>query len=204
MKTRPKALFVDVGGVLLTNGWDRKGRELAAKTFKLDLEEMETRHHLTFDTYEVGKLSLHDYLERVVFYKKRSFSESAFEKFMYSQSRAYPEMVELIRQLKAKYKLKIVVVSNEGRELTEHRIEKFKLNHFVDFFISSCFVHLRKPDTDIYHLALDVAQVALEEILYLDDRELFVQVAQSLGIKSHHHIDYKTTKKRLAKEGLIV
>ncbi len=203
-KKQATALFIDVGGVLLTNGWDRKGRELAAKTFNLDLEDLEARHHLTFDTFEVGKLSLHDYLQRIVFYKKRSFSESTFEKFIYSQSKAYPEMIELICKLKAKYNLKIAVVSNEGRELTEYRIKKFKLDRFVDFYISSCFVHLRKPDTDIYRLALDIAQVDKEELLYLDDRELFVQVAQSLGIKSHHHMSYKTTVQALDKAGLII
>ena len=203
-KNRVTTLFVDVGGVLLTNGWDRQGRKLAAETFNIDLEDMEARHHLTFDTFEVGKLSLHDYLKRIVFYKKRSFSESAFENFIYSQSKAYPEMLELLSKLKAKYKLKIAIVSNEGRELTEYRIKKFKLNRFVDFYISSCFVHLRKPDVDIYRLALDIAQVDLKEVLYLDDREMFVQVAQSLGIKSHHHIDYKTTIQALAKAGLTL
>jgi putative hydrolase of the HAD superfamily len=195
-------LFLDVGGVLLTNGWDRHARELAAKTFQLDLADLESRHNLTFDTYEIGKLSLNEYLKRVVFYQKRSFSPSSFKKFMLAQSEPYNDMLKLMAQLKAKYDLKILVVSNEGLELTEHRIKKFRLGSFVDFFVCSCFVHLRKPDADIYRLALDIAQVPVEEVLYIDDRPMFVQVAQTLGIQGICHKDILSTKNALQKHGL--
>ncbi len=196
------ALFIDLGGVLLTNGWDRHSRELAAQTFNLDRKEMDERHHLTFDTYEAGKLTLDQYLNRVVFYEKRDFSEQEFRDFMYSQSKAYPEMVDLVRTLKAQYKLKIAVVNNEGRELNEHRIQAFKLNSFVDFFISSCFVHVRKPDPDIYRIALDIAHVPPEQVAYLDDRLMFVQVSETLGIRGIHHVDYASTSSKLAALGL--
>lgn len=195
-------LFLDLGGVLLTNGWDRKSRELAAETFQLDRKEMDERHHLTFDTYEVGKLTLEQYLSRVVFYEKRNFTEQEFRDFMFAQSKSFPEMLDLIRTLKAQYKLKIAVVNNEGRELNQHRIENFKLNSFVDFFISSCFVHVRKPDEDIYRIALDIAHVPPEQVAYLDDRLMFVQVAQSLGIRAVHHKDHASTTAKLASMGL--
>ena len=195
-------LFLDVGGVLLTNGWDRQNRLLAAQTFHLDYDEMESRHHLTFDTYEVGKLSLDEYLHRVVFYTKRYFTQAEFEEFMFSCSTRLPEMIEYITELKTKHHLKVVVVSNEGRELTEYRIKKFKLAHFVDFFVSSCFVHLRKPDVDIYRMALDIAQVNPENVIYIDDRRMFVQVAQGLGIEGICHRDYLTTREHMEKLGL--
>ena len=198
------ALFIDVGGVLLTNGWDHNSRLLASTTFGFDLEEMESRHRMTFDTYEIGKISLEDYLNRVVFYQKRSFTQKQFQEFMFAQSKPFPGMIDLIRTLKAEYNLKIAVVSNEGRELTEHRIKAFKLNQFVDFFVSSCFVHLRKPDADIFHLALDLAQVPREQVLFIDDRALFIQVGESLGIPSLHHTDEKTTRAKLAALGLVV
>src|SRR5580692_9198566 len=154
------ALFVDIGGVLLTNGWDHQARKRAVRMFGLDLDEMEDRHHLTFDTYEEGKLTLDEYLSRVVFYQKRSFSRAQFRKFMFAQSKPFPEMIELVRRLKSKYGLKIAVVSNEGRELNAHRIQTFKLDSFVDFFISSCFVHFRKPDEDIVRMAYGPNHVA--------------------------------------------
>jgi putative hydrolase of the HAD superfamily len=111
-------------------------------------------------------------------------------------------MIELVRTLKAQYKLKIAVVNNEGRELNQHRIEHFNLNGFVDFFISSCFVHVRKPDEDIYRIALDIAHVPPEQVAYLDDRLMFVQIAETLGIRGIHHTGYSATTAKLASLGL--
>jgi putative hydrolase of the HAD superfamily len=204
ISARVTALFLDVGGVMLTNGWDRKSREAAAKKFNLDLDELNDRHRMTFDTYESGKLSLDEYLQRSVFYTDRPFTLEQFRSFMFAQSIAYPEMIDLIKGLKARYGLKIAVVNNEGRELNEHRIRTFYLNEFVDFFISSCFVHFRKPDADIWKIALDIAQVPREEVVYIDDRPMFVQVAEGLGLKGivHNHKNVGATRDALAAMGL--
>jgi putative hydrolase of the HAD superfamily len=175
-------LFLDIGGVLLTNGWDRGIRILASEKFGLDYKEMDERHHLTFDTYEEGKLSLDEYLNRVVFYQERSFSREEFKAFMYAQSQPFPEMIELMSGLKTQHGLQVAAVSNEGRELTVYRVQKFKLGTFIDFFVSSCFVHYRKPDADIYRIALDIAQVSPKQVVYIDDRPMFVEVAQGLEI----------------------
>ncbi len=196
------ALFLDVGGVLLTNGWDRHARERAAQAFDLDKDEMDERHNLTFDTYEEGKLTLEEYLTRVVFYRDRPFSRDQFRSFMFAQSESFPEMIDLACRLKARHGLKIAVVSNEGRELTEYRIQTFKLNRFVDFFVSSCFVHFRKPDADIFRVALDIAQVPARQVVYIDDRPMFVQVAEGLGIRGILHTDYESTRAKLASFGL--
>ena len=198
------ALFLDLGGVMLTNGWDRNARELAAQTFALDRKEMDDRHHLTFDTYEAGKITLDQYLSRAVFYQERSFTRQQFRDFMLAQSQSFPEMIALVSALKARYKLKVAVVNNEGRELNQHRIQTFQLSSFVDFFISSCFVHVRKPDEDIYRMALDIAQVPPAEVAYLDDRLMFVQVAETLGIRGIHHTSYATTVEKLVALGLAL
>jgi putative hydrolase of the HAD superfamily len=197
-------LFVDVGGVLLTNGWDRNARKRAAQVFDLDIEEMEERHHLTYDTYEEGKLTIDEYLNRLVFYQVRSFTRDQFREFMFKQSKPFPEMIKLVRQLKDKYGLKVAVISNEGRELTVYRIHKFKLSEFVDFFISSSFVHFRKPDPDIFRMALDIAQVSPKQVLYIEDRSMFIQVAEELEIHGLRHVDFCSTVARLAFYGLKV
>jgi putative hydrolase of the HAD superfamily len=195
-------LFLDIGGVLLSNGWDHTMRQQAAATFDLDYDEMNERHHLTFDTYEEGKLTLQEYLNRVVFYQERSFSTETFKDFMFTQSQPYPEMIELIQDLKARYNLKVVAVSNEGRELTVYRIQKYKLGAFIDFFVSSCFVHFRKPDPDIYRIALDIAQVLPQQVAYLEDRAMFVEVARSLGLHGIYHTGYESTRSALTGLGL--
>lgn len=197
-------LFLDIGGVLLTDGWGNKSRRLAAKKFVLNREEIENRHSQAFDTYELDKLTIEEYLNRVVFYKKRSFTQAQFRKFMFDQSRPFPEMIELIRKLKSEYGLKIVAVSNEARELNSHRIRKFKLDEFVDFFISSCFVHLRKPDADIFRLALDTVQVPARQIVYIENTPMFVKIAEGLGIRSILHTDYESTCAKLSAFGLKI
>jgi len=195
-------LFLDIGGVLLTDGWDHHARKRAATTFKLELAEMEERHHLTFETYEEGKLTLEEYLGLVVFYRKRSFTRAQFRRFIFAQSKPYPEMIELAAQLKVRHGLKIAVVSNEARELNMYRIRKFKLDRFVDFFISSCFLHIRKPDADIFRLALDIAQVPARQVVFIDNTPMFVQIAEGLGIRSILHTDYRSTCTKLASFGL--
>ncbi|MGB7760065.1 MAG: HAD family hydrolase [Bryobacteraceae bacterium] len=202
MKTPIKALLLDVGGVLLSNGWDRQARRRAATHFKLDWDEMEERHRLTYEAHEAGKITLDEYLGRVVFYRKRPFTPAQFRRFMYAQSTAYPEMIELATQLKVRNGLKVAVVSNEAREVNAHRIRKFNLDKFVDAFISSCYVHVRKPDTEIFRLALDIIQAPARQVVYIENTPMFVQVAEGLGIRSILHTDYESTCAKLATFGL--
>ena len=197
-------LFLDIGGVILTNGWGHESRRLAAEKFNLNLSELEERHHLTFVTYEEGKLTMKEYLNRVVFYQKRTFTPDQFKEFMFNQSTPFKEMIEFILKLKEQNRLKIAVVNNEAHELNEHRIKKFKLNQFVDFYISSCFVHFRKPDADIFRIALDIAQVPAEHVVYIENTVMFVDVARDLGIRSILHTDYKSTRSELSLLGLKI
>ena len=108
---------------------------------------------------------------------------------MLSQARGFPEMIELYKRLKAKHGLKVVVVSNEGRELTADRIRRFNLKEFVDIFVVSSYVHFRKPDEDIFRIALDVAQAEPAEVVYVDDRQMFAEVACRLGMHEIWHRD---------------
>ena len=195
-------IFVDIGGVLLTDGWDHHARKRAAENFKLEWAEIEDRHSLNFYTYEEGKLTLEEYLSRVVFYQERPFTRAQFRRFMFAQSKPYPEMIELVAQLKVRHGLKIAVVSNEAREVNAYRIRKFKLDKFVDAFISSCFVHVRKPDTEIFRQALDIVQAPVRQVVYIENTPMFVEVAEGFGIRSILHTDYRSTCAKLASFGL--
>jgi len=195
-------LFLDIGGVLLNNGWDHLARRRAAKHFKLNWAEMEQRHSLNFNIYEEDKLTLDEYLGWLLFYQKRPFTRAKFRRFMFAQSKAYPEMIEFVRKLKAKFGLKIIVLSNEAREVNAHRIHAFKLDEFVDAFISSCFVHLHKPDAAIFRMALDISQTPAQQIVYIEITPMFVQIAEGLGIRGILHTDCKSTRAKLASFGL--
>ena len=197
-------LFVDIGGVLLTDGWSYEFCQLAVKKFNLNSEEMETLHSHAFETLELGKITMQEYLKLVVFYEEQNFTSERFLEFILARSETNPSMIELIRQLKRKYRLKIVAVSNEARELNAYRIQKFMLNELIDVFVSSCYVGLRKPDPDIFRMALDIAQVLPEQVVYIENTPMFVRVAKDLGIHGICHTDYNSTCKQLASYGLGV
>lgn len=196
-KNKIKVLFTDLGGVLLTNGWDHQCRAKAVEVFGLDAKEYENRHQLLFGDYEVGKISLETYLHYAVFFQPRKFTPKEFMNFMYSQSQPLPDMIALVKEIKVKYGLKLVVISNEGRELTDYRIKAFDMKSYVDFFIVSAFIGMRKPDREVYRLALDLVQVPAEECAYLEDRELFVEIAKEFGIHAIHHKTAAATKEQL-------
>ena len=197
-------LFVDIGGVLLTDGWSYEFRQLAVKKFNLISEKMEALHSQAFETLELGKITMQEYLKFVVFYEERHFTMERLMDFIFVRSESNPKMIELIRQLKKKYRLKIVAVSNKARELNAYRIQKFELNEFIDAFVSSCYVGLRKPDPDIFRLALNIAQVLPEQVVYIENTPMFVRVAEDLRINGICHTDYNSTRKQLAAYGLEV
>jgi len=195
-------LFVDVGGVLLTDGWDHLARKRAARHFKLEWAQLEQRHRLVFETHEEGKLSFEEYLDWVVFFEKRTFTHNQFRQFMFAQSKPYPKMLALVSRLKTQYGLKIVVISNESRALNAHRINTYGLDHFVDAFISSCFVGMRKPDLEIFRLALDVSQTIPEQAVLIDNTPMFAEIAERLGMRSIVHRGYESTYEELTSFGL--
>jgi putative hydrolase of the HAD superfamily len=201
---RITTLFQDIGGILLTNGWDGGARQRAAEKFRLDLDELNRLHHQTFGTYEEGRISLDEYLKRVIFHRKRPFSIEEFRSFMFAQSQPYPEMIEFVRELKSRHGLRIIAVSNEGRELSDYRNRRFGLPEVIDFFITSCYVHLRKPDQEIYRMALDVSQAPIDQIVYVENTPMFVGVAGALGIQTILHVDYPSTRAAFEAYGLKV
>jgi putative hydrolase of the HAD superfamily len=203
MTTKPIThLFTDLGGVLLTNGWDRNLRHKTAERFGVNSAEMDERHNLTYDTYESGKMGLKAYLDRVIFYQPRGFTHQEVIDFILGEAHAFPEMIDLVCRIKARHGLKVAVVSNEGRELTTDRIARFQLGEFVDFFIVSSYVHFRKPDEDIFRVALDIAQADPQRVVYLEDRPMFVEVAANLGLQAIWHTGYESTRGQLAARGL--
>lgn len=190
-------LFLDIGGVLLTNGWGRESRKIAAEKFQLDLVELNERHHLTFDTYEMGKLTLDEYLQRTVFYEKREFTPDDFKTFMYSRSQPLPGSIDFFKELKARHRLRVIAVNNEGSELNEYRIREFHLKELFDAFVSSCYVRFRKPDADIFRLACNLAQIQPQQAVMIDDRMMFVQVASSIGLNYVHFDSLESVKEKV-------
>jgi len=197
-----KALFWDVGGVLLTNAWDHTQREAALQHFHVDQTEFAERHELSVSSFERGKITIDEYLDRVVFYKPRSFSRDEFKQFIFSLSEPNEEALAFARQLTGSGKYLMGTINNESRELNQYRIERFGMRAIFDVFVSSCFVGLRKPEEAIYRLALDVTQQAAEECCFIDDRALNLEVAKRLGMHTIEMDDVKQLRADLRKLGI--
>ncbi|HEX6846478.1 MAG TPA: HAD-IA family hydrolase [Chitinophagaceae bacterium] len=189
-----KVIFLDIGGVLLSNGWEQESRQKAAIKFNLDYAEMDSLHHVIFNIYEIASITLNEYLDRVVFNYPRQFTREDFTAFMFAQTTELPGTLQWLKEWKKSCGFPIISINNEGRELNDFRIKKFGLHQCFDAFISSCEVGMRKPDPRIFALAMGIAQAPPEECIYFDDRLMLVQAAQKLGIRSFHHQDFSTTK----------
>ncbi len=189
-----KALLVDVGGVLLTNGWDSKLRKQFCQDYHIDYQEFDLNHQKFFDDFERGYIDFDTYLDKTIFNQSRPFTKESFKRAVFEAAHEHREMVNTIGKWRREGDLIVALLSNEGRELAVDRIERFQLDAIADLFLFSAFVHLRKPDLAIYQLTADILQLKNEEMLYIDDRENLVAAASSLGITSHRHLDALTTQ----------
>lgn len=196
MKSSYKILFSDIGGVLLSNGWGHLSRMATAEKYGLDYTEMDELHHFIFNVYEIGKITLDEYLDTVIFHQPRSFSREEIKDFIFKQSTQLPDMLPWLVQWKnAHPQVKTISINNEARELNNYRIRTFNLHDFFDAFVSSCEVGMRKPDPGIFRLALGIAQAEPHECLYFDDRPMLVEAARKEGIHAYHHDSFEETKK---------
>jgi putative hydrolase of the HAD superfamily len=180
-------LFWDIGGVILTNGWDRGSRRDAANVFHLDWEEFQDRHELSFPAFDSGHITLDEYLDRTLFYRSRSFTREEFTAFMFAQSKEFPESRAILEKTARSQKYFIGSINNEPLELNQYRIEAFNLRREFLVFFSSCFVHARKPEELIFRVALEVTQRPPQQCIFIDDRPLNLESPRRLGMNVIHY-----------------
>jgi putative hydrolase of the HAD superfamily len=177
-----RAIFWDVGGVLLSNAWDHTERSAALEHFRLDEKEFQSRHEQIVSEFERGKIALDEYLDRAVFYRERPFTREQFRDYMFARSKPFPDVLNFAQSLTDSGKYLMGTINNESRELNYYRMEKFGLRKIFRLFFSSCFVGLRKPERDIYRLALETTQIPAGECCFVDDRPLNLEGAANLGM----------------------
>jgi putative hydrolase of the HAD superfamily len=192
-------LFWDIGGVILTNGWDRGSRREAATAFHLDWEEFQDRHELAFPAFDSGHTTLDEYLDRTLFYRPRSFTREEFTAFMFAQSKEYPESRAILDLAARTGKYFIGAINNEPLELNQYRIEAFDLRRDFLVFFSSCYVRSRKPEELIFRVALEVTQRPPERCVFIDDRPLNLESPRRLGMNVIHYQDPSQLRSDLQK-----
>lgn len=181
-----RAIFWDVGGVLLSNAWDSSQRRRTLEHFSLNESEFQERHEMVVSSFERGKITLKEYLSCTVFYRPRPFSEADFRKFMFSLSQPNEEALALARGLGRTGRYLMSTINNESKELNQYRIDTFSLKEIFTLFVSSCYVSLRKPEEGIYRVALDVRQVPPAQCCFIDDRLLNLDSAKAMGMHTIH------------------
>jgi putative hydrolase of the HAD superfamily len=180
----PPTLFFDVGGVLLTNGWDTAARTKAAQTFGIDYPEFQTRHEMLKTAFETGRIDLDTYVQRAVFHHPRSFTPDDFKQFMFGVSALLGDTLDFVRALAATGKYKLYTLNNESRALHEYRVKTFGMGPVFRGFLASCYLGQAKPDEETYINALGIADCSAERTLFIDDRALNVEAAIALGLNA--------------------
>ena len=197
-------LFWDIGGVVLTNGWDRSSRREAANVFHFDYEEFQDRHDLSFPAFDCGQISLNEYLDRTLFYRARAFSREEFIAFMFAQSKECPDTRAVLADAARTGKYFIGSINNEPSELNQYRIEAFNLRRDFLVFFSSCYVRSRKPEETIFRVALEVTQRPPEQCVFIDDRPLNLESPRRLGFNVIHHQNAEQLRSELRNYGVEV
>jgi putative hydrolase of the HAD superfamily len=197
-------IFWDLGGVLLTNGWDRDARQRAAARFGFDWNEFEDRHEHVAADFETGRMDLDEYLERTILFEPRAFSRDDVRAFMFAQSRENAAALDLARRVSGREGCRSAVLNNESLELNLYRIERFRLREHFSLFFSSCFVGLRKPDPAIYRLALQVTQTPPGAALLVDDRAINTDAAKRVGMQVIHYRQVEQLRACLVEMGVEV
>lgn len=201
---RFRVLYSDIGGVLGTNGWDTQIRHDVCVKFGVSPDEIDKRHQLMFDSYERGFMTFEQYLRWVFFSSPRPFTLDSLRDYAFSASVPWPQNIALFGNVKKANNLKFGLISNEGQGITEYRMNAFGLRDVADFIVVSHCVHMRKPDEQIWQLALDMAQMTAGQCIYVDDREMFVDVAATLGFTAFQHVDLDSTREKFQRLGLTV
>jgi putative hydrolase of the HAD superfamily len=195
-------LFFDIGGVLLTNGWDTAARKAAAEQFGLDYAEFQARHEMLKTAMETGRIGLDDYVARAVFHKPRSFSPESFKQLMFDASVPLGDTLEFVRALAATGRYRLYTLNNESRDLHEHRVRTYNLAPIFRGFLASCYLGQAKPDSSIYANALGIAGCPQSHAIFIDDRALNVESAQASGLDAYQFTDLDALRAYLAGRGV--
>lgn len=201
--TKITHLFFDIGGVCLSNGWDHVSREKSANLFGYDFAESDKRHYKIAPQFEKGKISRDDYLDEVIFYKKRPFSKNEIIEFMESQSIGHQHSLDVLGKLCSQGNYHISTLNNESLELNEFRIKKFALTKYFTNFFSSCYLQLKKPETEIFQTVLRITQLNGEQCLFIDDREENIESAEKCGFQTIHLPQVEDLEKMLIEKRIL-
>ena len=202
-----KTIFWDVGGVLLTNGWDidQRGRVLAS--LGVNVAAYEAVHDEVNFFWERGLISAQDFFERTVLETnpQLGLTFDGLWKLVCGESRVlYPECFDMIANLRRTGVYRVATLNNESKELNRYRIDTFHLRSFFDYFICSGYIHEMKPLPEIYRAAIDISGFAAETAVFIDDKRENCDAARGFGMNAIHFESPAQLRGAFAQLGIVV
>jgi len=200
-----RTVFWDVGGVILTNGWDLTQRTRVLSRLGVDLEAYEEIHERVNYYWERGLINAEDFFMQTVLRTnpKLNLTFDLLWPQVCAESKVlHAECLDILAELKEQRKFRLATLNNESRELNEHRLNAFKLRSLFDYFICSGYVHEMKPNPGIYRSAIDISGYAPERALFIDDKPENCEAAISLGMQAIWFQSPLQLRQELAQRGI--
>lgn len=207
LAARVETIFWDVGGVLLTNGWDLKQRAEVLPALGVDLAAYEAIHDEVNYFWERGLISAEDFFERTVLETnpQLNLTFDRIWKLVCAESKIlHQECFDLLAALKRGGRYRLATMNNESKELNRHRIDTFRLRQFFDYFICSGYVHEMKPLPEIYRAAIGISGFDPETALFIDDRQENCDAARVFNMKAIHFESPAQLRASLTQLGIVV
>ncbi len=177
---RSLVLF-DLGGVLVDVESDRlvhQVSQLLGRAF--DEVQAAIYHKELLLPFELGRIRARDYYDGL----KRQLNLSwTYEQFVTAWNGIFTEnrdVTQIMHRLRARHTLMALTNTNELH--LGYIKTAFPALSIFDDWIASCDVGYRKPDPQIYFLALERAGVRAEAAVYIDDRPELVDAGRSIGL----------------------
>ena len=198
-----KTIFWDVGGVLLTNGWDKGERTEVLSRLGVDLADYESRHEEANYFWERGLSTAEHFFNLTVLNQNTNITFSELWPQVCAESKIlHPENIDILGKLGTSSRYKLATLNNESRELNEHRLDAFRLRPFFDYFICSGYVHEMKPHPEIYRAAIEISGHVAETALFIDDNVENCNAARSFGMRAIQFDSPTQLRDELAQLGL--
>jgi glucose-1-phosphatase len=195
-------LLFDLGGVLVEfTGVRDLAVLLQGRLSESEILEQMSRY-LPSEQFGLGKLSREDFGNRFVKDWNLELPPEVFLREYQSWSkRLFPGAVELLTQLRPRFRL--AALSNSNELHWERNTNDLGVTGLFEVAISSHQVGLYKPDPQMYLTALDRLGASPGKVMFFDDVPANVTAASALGIRAFQVEGVEGVRSRLLQEHLL-
>jgi len=202
IKNQIKAVIFDVGGVLAIGDKTKSVHEFMQRSLHLFLDQWFDSIDTVYVRAFERKISKQQALELMA--RNLKTNPKKLERlWIQAYKRCFSQNVELYEfayNLK-KQGYKIAILSDQW-PVSKEAVMLKKYTKKFDVIVSSDEVGVRKPNFEIYKIALKMLKIKPSEALFIDNQIWNIQAAQKLGINTILYQNNQQLFKQLAKRGV--